>query len=126
MSKLSNEYEGRLAVCRIDVRDNHEKPAQYGVKQTPTSLFIRGGEVVSRINGYVDYEKLQAATETVLEQEPAPPPPAPPTEPVPPGSPAPPADPMPPGTPGEPPPASPGPPGAPTDAPPPGLGFLAR
>jgi thioredoxin 1 len=77
VSKLSNEYEGRLTVGHIDVRDNPQTTNEYGVKITPTTLFFRAGQPVKTLPGYMKYEDLKAQTDGVLA-EPAPPAPAPP------------------------------------------------
>lgn len=67
MSKLSDEYDGRLAVGRIDVRNNKIKVKQYKVRVTPTSIYFNGRAEVKRFEGYVKYDVLKADTEEVLK-----------------------------------------------------------
>jgi thioredoxin-like negative regulator of GroEL len=69
VSKLSNEYVGRLAVARIDVRHNKEKVREYQVRVTPTSFYMRNAAQVKRMEGYVKYDELKKDTDEVLEQE---------------------------------------------------------
>ena len=71
MSKLSNEFEGKLAVARIDVRTNVKKVRQYGVTHTPTSFYFKHAASVNRLDGYLSYDKLAALTNQVLQEPPS-------------------------------------------------------
>ena len=45
---LSKEYEGRVVVGKIDVDTNMEVSMMYSVRNIPTVLFIKNGEVVDK------------------------------------------------------------------------------
>lgn len=64
IEELSKEYEGRITIGKCDVDDNSELPARFGVRNIPTILFIKGGEVVDKVVGAAPkstfVEKLEA------------------------------------------------------------------
>lgn len=70
VSKLSNEYAGRLTVGRIDVRSNKTKVREYKVKVTPTSFYMKAGGQVKRIEGFIKYDELKKDTDEVLAEPP--------------------------------------------------------
>lgn len=48
IDELSTEYEGRAVIGKVDVDANQEFAAKYGVRNIPTVLVFKGGEVVGR------------------------------------------------------------------------------
>ena len=46
--EVSDEYEGKAVVGKVDVDANQEFAAKYGVRNIPTVLVFKGGEIVSR------------------------------------------------------------------------------
>lgn len=48
IDELAAEYEGRVLICKADVDENDELTARYGIRNVPTVLFIKGGEVVDK------------------------------------------------------------------------------
>lgn len=51
VDELANEYEGRLAVAKLNVDDNGAVAEQYGIMSIPTLLFFKNGELVDRMVG---------------------------------------------------------------------------
>ena len=51
MEQLSEEYEGQAIVGKVDVEEQDELAAQFGIRNIPTVLFIKNGEVVDKIVG---------------------------------------------------------------------------
>lgn len=65
VEELANEYgEKGLKVTKVDVDENPQTAARYGIRSIPTILFFKGGEVVDRVVGAmpkpVFEEKVQA------------------------------------------------------------------
>ena len=64
VDELHGEYDGKAVIGKVDVDQNKEISMKYGVRNIPTVLFIKNGEVVDRQVGaaaksaYV--EKLEA------------------------------------------------------------------
>lgn len=48
IEELATEYEGRVVVGKVDVDNNQEFAAKYGVRNIPTVLIFKDGEVVGR------------------------------------------------------------------------------
>ncbi len=48
IEELSADFEGRAVVGKLDVDANQEFAAKYGVRNIPTVLFFKNGEVVGK------------------------------------------------------------------------------
>ncbi|WP_417884901.1 thioredoxin [Zunongwangia sp.] len=48
IEEISSEYEGKAVVGKLDVDANQEFAAKYGVRNIPTVLVFKDGEVVGR------------------------------------------------------------------------------
>ena len=48
IDELSNEYDGKAIVGKVDVDSNQEFAAKYGVRNIPTVLLFKDGELVDR------------------------------------------------------------------------------
>ena len=48
IEKLAGEYDGRVNICKCDVDENDELTSLYSIRNVPTVLFIKNGEVVDK------------------------------------------------------------------------------
>lgn len=48
IDQISEEYEGKVVVGKVDVDANQEFAAKYGVRNIPTVLVFKNGEVVEK------------------------------------------------------------------------------
>ena len=48
IDELAAEYEGSIAVGKVDVDDNDEVVTEYGIRNIPTILFFKGGVIVDK------------------------------------------------------------------------------
>ncbi|HCQ78129.1 MAG TPA: thioredoxin, partial [Leeuwenhoekiella sp.] len=48
IEEISTEYDGKAVVGKLDVDANQEFAAKYGVRNIPTVLMFKDGEVVGR------------------------------------------------------------------------------
>ena len=48
IDEISNDYEGKAVVGKVDVDANQEFAAKYGVRNIPTVLMFKDGELVGR------------------------------------------------------------------------------
>ena len=53
VDELANEYEGKAVVGKVNVDNDPEISAKYGVRNIPTILFLKNGEVVDKSVGAV-------------------------------------------------------------------------
>src|ERR1700687_4660580 len=58
IDELAGEYNGRLKVVKINVDDNPEVAARYGIRGIPNLLIVKGGEVKEQIVGAVPKGQL--------------------------------------------------------------------
>ncbi len=66
IEELSDEYEGKAVVGKVDVDVNQEFAAKYGVRNIPTVLLFKGGEIVDRQVGVAPKTNYAAALEAAL------------------------------------------------------------
>jgi len=48
IEELAAEFDGKIAVGKCDVDENDEIAVQYGIRNIPTVLFIKDGQVVDK------------------------------------------------------------------------------
>ena len=64
VEELHNEYEGKAVVGKVDVDNNQQIAMQYGIRNIPTVLIFKNGEVVDKFVGVAPKasiaEKLEA------------------------------------------------------------------
>lgn len=66
IDELASEYAGRVAIGKCDVDANSELPGQFGVRNIPTVLFIKNGEVVNKLVGAQPKATFVQAIEALL------------------------------------------------------------
>ena len=66
IEELATEYEGRVVVGKVDVDNNQEFAAQYGVRNIPTVLVFKDGEVVGRQVGVAPKKTYTDALDSLL------------------------------------------------------------
>lgn len=66
MEELSAEYEGKALIVKLDVDNNRETSMKFGVRNIPTVLFIKNGEVVDKQVGAVPKKKFVEKLEPLL------------------------------------------------------------
>ncbi len=58
VEELSKDYEGRAVVGKVNVDLNNEISAKYGIRNIPTILFLKNGEIVDKQVGAVQKSVL--------------------------------------------------------------------
>jgi thioredoxin len=66
VDELAGEYDGRLKVVKINVDDNPQTPARFGVRGIPNLLIVKGGQVKDQIVGAVPKAHLVRAVEGAI------------------------------------------------------------
>ncbi len=51
VQELADEYKGKIKVARMDVDQNRATPGKFGIRNIPTLIFFKGGEVSHTIVG---------------------------------------------------------------------------
>ena len=66
IEEISGEYEGKAVVGKVDVDANQEFAAKYGVRNIPTVLVFKDGEIVDRKVGVAPKNSYTEAIESLL------------------------------------------------------------
>ncbi|MGL4909475.1 MAG: thioredoxin [Bacteroidales bacterium] len=51
VDELATEYEGKAVVGKVDVDANDQIPVKYGIRNIPTVLFFKNGELIDKVVG---------------------------------------------------------------------------
>lgn len=66
IEEIATEYEGRAVVGKVDVDNNQEFTAKYGVRNIPTVLMFKDGEVVGRQVGVASKKTYTDSLDSLL------------------------------------------------------------
>jgi thioredoxin 1 len=66
VDELAAEFAGRATVAKCNVDDCEDIAAQFGVRNIPTIVFVKNGQVVDRTVGVVPKADLKARIEAAL------------------------------------------------------------
>lgn len=58
VEELAGDYDGKAVVGKLNVDENPETAAKFGVRSIPTIIFLKGGEVVDKSVGAVPKQAL--------------------------------------------------------------------
>ena len=63
---LAEKYDGRVSVLKCNVDDSTDIPVKFGIRNIPTLLFFKDGELVDRLVGAVPQAELEKKIEALL------------------------------------------------------------
>jgi thioredoxin 1 len=66
IEELAKEYDGKIAVGKCDVEENDEIAADFGIRNIPTILFFKNGQVVDKIVGAQPKAKIDEKFKALL------------------------------------------------------------
>lgn len=66
ISELAKEYDGQITVGKCDVEENDDLAEVFGIRNIPTILFFKNGEVVDKLVGAVGKPKLDEKFKSLL------------------------------------------------------------
>lgn len=66
VEEISNEYEGKAVVGKVDVDSNPAVSAKFGIRNIPTILFFKNGEIVDKQVGAVPKQTIADKLEAIL------------------------------------------------------------
>ena len=59
VEELAKEYDGRVTVAKLNVDEERELAAQFGIMSIPTLIILKDGEVVDTIVGLTPKEQIE-------------------------------------------------------------------
>jgi thioredoxin 1 len=66
LDALADEYAGKLKIGKLNIDDNPETPASFGVRGIPTLMLFKNGEVVATKVGALSKSQLAAFLDSHL------------------------------------------------------------
>ena len=51
VEELANEYKGKIKIAKMDVDQNRDTPVKFGIRNIPTLILFKDGEVAKTIIG---------------------------------------------------------------------------
>lgn len=66
IEELSDEFDGKAKIGKLDVDENQQTAIKYGVRSIPTVLFVKDGEVKDTIIGAVPKAMFVEKLESLL------------------------------------------------------------
>ncbi len=59
IDELSEEYDGKVKICKMNVDENSSSPSKYGIRAIPTLILFSAGEVVDQTTGAVSKSSIK-------------------------------------------------------------------
>lgn len=66
VEELAAEYAGKVRICKCNVDDNDGIPMKYSIRNIPTLLFFKDGELVDRLVGAVPRQEIEDKLKSLL------------------------------------------------------------
>lgn len=66
IDKMAEKYEGRVAVVKCNVDESTDIPMKFGIRNIPTILYFKGGELVDKTVGAVSQAEIEKRIEALL------------------------------------------------------------
>ncbi len=67
VEEISKEYEDKAVIGKVDVDSNPELASKFGIRNIPTILFVKNGEVVDKSVGAVSKDVLTEKLDQQLQ-----------------------------------------------------------
>ncbi len=67
IEKLASEYQGRLRVAKVNVDENPEAPARFGIRSIPTMILFKDGELKEKVVGVQTKSQLNSLINRYVE-----------------------------------------------------------
>mgnify|MGYP003452477863 CR=1 FL=1 len=65
LDDLSQDYEGRLQIAKMNVDENQAIPAKFGIRGIPTLMLFKDGQVIDQIVGAVPKSRIKELLDKV-------------------------------------------------------------
>jgi thioredoxin 1 len=66
ISELAEKYDGKIVVGKCDIEEAEELAVEYSIRNIPTILFFKDGEVVDKLVGAQSKQKFEEKFEALL------------------------------------------------------------
>jgi thioredoxin 1 len=59
IDELADEYEGKVAILKMNVDENPATPGKFSIRAIPTMILFKNGKVVDQVTGAVSKSSLK-------------------------------------------------------------------
>ena len=66
LDEVSKDYDGRLQIAKLNVDENRDVPAKFGIRGIPTLMLFKGGELAATKVGALSKSQLAAFIDSNL------------------------------------------------------------
>ncbi|HWQ69404.1 MAG TPA: thioredoxin [Patescibacteria group bacterium] len=66
LDELATEYEGQVTIAKLNVDENRQSSARFGIRSIPTILFFKDGAQVEQIIGALPKSAIKAKVQQHL------------------------------------------------------------
>ena len=66
LDEIATEYAGKLKVAKVNIDDNQETPAKYGIRGIPTLMVFKNGNIEATKVGALSKSQLAAFIDSAL------------------------------------------------------------
>ena len=66
VEELASAYKGKIKIAKMDVDKNRKTPAKFGIRNIPTLILFKGGEVINTIVGAQPKKSLEEELKKLL------------------------------------------------------------
>lgn len=66
LDDIAGTYQGRLSIAKVNVDENREVPAKFGIRGIPTLMLFKGGQLAATKVGALSKAQLSAFLEENL------------------------------------------------------------
>ncbi|MDR9468211.1 thioredoxin TrxA [Marinospirillum sp.] len=66
LEEVASEYDGRLKVCKLNIDENTDTPAKFGIRGIPTLMVFKGGKTEATKVGALSKSQLTSFIDETL------------------------------------------------------------
>jgi thioredoxin 1 len=66
ITELAEQYDGKIVVGKCDVEENEDLAVEFGIRNIPTILFFKNGQVVDKLVGAQPKAKIEEKFQSLL------------------------------------------------------------
>ena len=66
IEEMAGEYEGKAIIGKVNVDNNPGVSAQFGIRNIPTVLFVKNGEIADKSVGAVPKQQLTSKLDALI------------------------------------------------------------
>jgi len=66
VEEIARDYDGKAVVAKCNVDDCEDLASQYGIRNIPTLIFIKNGELVDRTVGVVSKQDIASRIDKLV------------------------------------------------------------